>query len=507
MSVLVVTLLAFALPAVRADVRLPAIFGDNMVLQQGDETAVWGWAEPGEQVKVAFAGREAAARAGGNGKWTVRLKNLEAGGPRKMVISGKNRIELANVAVGEVWICSGQSNMEWRLDKAANAQEELSGAEYPNMRLFQVPRRTAIKPVEDTSSRWRVCTQRSADQFSAAGYFFGRYLHRQLDVPVGLIQAAWGGTRIEPWIPAEQYKQTPLLKKEFLPYIENADQKFRLAVAQALDSYEQYLPGAKKALEAGLDVPEPPEWPVHPLARDQQQPTCLFNGMINPIVPFAIRGAIWYQGESNCIQKDGLKYYFKFAAMVRGWRELWGRGDFPFYFVQLAPYDYTAHGLEPAELPEMWEAQALCLQLPNTGMAVTVDIGNTRDIHPRNKQDVGRRLALWAMAKDYGRKDLVYSGPLYKSKSAEGGRIRIFFDHAGTGLVSRDERPLTWFAIAGADRKFVDANARIEGDTVVVWSESVAEPVAVRFAWNQVAEPNLGNKEGLPAAPFRTDGW
>jgi sialate O-acetylesterase len=281
----------------------------------------------------------------------------------------------------------------------------------------------------------------------------------------------------------------------------------RRAVGRTLESYGKYLPEAKRAFEAGLDVPKPPEWPVHPLAKDKQQPTCLFNGMINPVVPFAIRGAIWYQGESNCTRKDGLKYYFKFAALIRGWRQLWDRGDFPVYFVQLAPYDYAAHELEPTELPEMWEAQALGLQLPNTGMAVTVDIGNIRDIHPENKQGVGKRLALWAMAKDYGKTDLVYSGPMYKSQSVEGGRIRISFDHVGTGLVSRDGKPLTWFTIAGAGRKFVDANAQIDGDTVLVWSDSVAEPVAVRFAWNQIAEPNLGNKEGLPAAPFRTDGW
>jgi sialate O-acetylesterase len=260
---------------------------------------------------------------------------------------------------------------------------------------------------------------------------------------------------------------------------------------------------AKKAFEAGEEVQAPTKWPVHPLATDKQQPTCLYNGMIHPIVPFAMRGVIWYQGEANCNQNDGVLYYDKFKAMLASWRSRWSQGDFPFYFVQLAPFVYG----ESEELPLFWEAQSACLQIPNTGMAVTVDIGDPYDIHPKNKQDVAKRLALWALAKDYGKKDIVYSGPLYKSMSLDGNKIRIRFDHVGTGLKSRDDKPLTWFSIAGADKKFVDAVAEIDDDTVLVSSDSVTNPVAVRFGWSNLAEPNLSNKEGLPASPFRTDSW
>jgi sialate O-acetylesterase len=299
--------------------------------------------------------------------------------------------------------------------------------------------------------------------FTAVGYFFGRHLHQELDVPIGLIGSNWGGTRIEPWTPPEGFQQVPALKD----------------IADNLASY--------------------------PAKNDQgqvnhQTPLALYNGMIAPLVPYSIRGALWYQGESN--NGEGMLYHEKMKALIGGWRTLWNDPDMPFYFVQLAPYRY---GGDATRLAGIWEAQQATLSVPHTGMAVTVDIGNVTDIHPRNKQDVGRRLALWALAKDYGRKDLVYSGPLYKSMRVDGDSIRISFDYLGGGLVSRDGKPLTHFTIAGADGKFVAAQAEINGDVVVVHADEVKEPKAVRFAWHEEAEPNLSNKSGLPASPFRTD--
>jgi sialate O-acetylesterase len=300
--------------------------------------------------------------------------------------------------------------------------------------------------------------------FTAVGYFFGRHLKQELDVPIGLLGSNWGGTRIEPWTPPEGFRQVPALKD----------------IADNLDKYPA---------RNGDRI-------VH------QSPLALYNGMICPLVPYAIRGAIWYQGESN--NGEGMLYHEKMKALIGGWRTIWDNEAMPFYFVQLAPYRY---GGDPTRLAGIWEAQTATLAVPHTGMAVTVDIGNVKDIHPRNKQDVGKRLALWALAKDYGQTDLCYSGPLYQGMSVEGNQVRIRFDHVCGGLVSRDGKPLSWFTIAGEDKQFVEARAEIDGETVVVQADGVARPAAVRFGWHQEAEPNLSNAAGLPASPFRTDDW
>ncbi len=497
---LLTALLCLAVVPAAADVTLPHVLGSNMVVQRDVPVPVWGWAEPGEAITVTLGESEVAATADADGRWTVALPAMQAGGPHQVTVRGKNTIELTNVLVGEVWFCSGQSNMAWALATTKNARDEIAAADYPNVRLFHVPRQTSGLPSHDVKASWQPCTPDTVPKFSAVAYFFGRELHTQLDVPVGLINASWGGTRIGPWTPPAGFASVPKLQ-HLTEKIEQATPNHHKAVAHALEAIEAWLPSAKEALAAGEPVEPPPAWPKHPL-EGPWSPTGLYNGMVHPIVPFAIRGAIWYQGEANL--GDTMMYHEKMKALINGWRKTWNQGDFPFYFVQLAPYNY---GDGPLRLPMIWEAQTATLALPNTGMAVTTDIGTVRNIHPPNKQDVGKRLALWALAKTYGQSSLIYSGPLHKSMTVEDNKARISFDHVGSGLASRDDKPLTWFEIAAEDKKFVEAQAAIDGDTVLVWSDEVAVPVAVRFGWNQVAQPNLMNKEGLPASPFRTDQW
>ena len=485
-----------------ADVKLPAVFSSNMVLQREIQVPVWGWADPGEEVTVNFSGQSNTVKADADGKWMVKLSAMPAGGPFEMTVRGNNTVTFTNVMVGEVWICSGQSNMEFHLSGSTGSREEIKKATNTDIRLFTIPKTISGKPKDDVDASWLVCHPNFADNFSAVAYYFGKTINSQIDVPIGLIQSAYGGSKIEPWMTIEAFKQVPSLSSA-VEHVEGSDQVHSGHVEETLKELEIYLPMAKKAFEAGEQVPAPVKWPVHPLAIDKQQPTSLYNGMINPIIPFAIRGVLWYQGEANCGQNDGMLYYDKFKAMLASWRSRWGQGDFPFYFVQLAPCVYG----DSEELPLLWEAQTACLQIPNTGMAVTVDIGNPYDIHPKNKQDVGKRLALWALAKDYGMEDLVYSGPSYKSMEINGKKAYISFEHVGKGLRSRDGEALSWFSIAGEDKEFYPAKAKIKCEKVVVSSKQVDNPVAVRFGWDQIAEPNLSNKESLPALPFRTDRW
>jgi len=487
-----------AAPRVWADVTLPHIFGNHMVLQRDMPVLVWGWAEPGEPVTVKLGDQVTKAAADADGKWMVKLPALKAGGPLEMTVTGKNTINITDILVGEVWIGSGQSNMEFGVASCNSGQEEIAGANYPQIRLFQVPKKPAGQPMADVAAEWRVCSPQTVPGFSAVAYFFGRELHKELGVPVGLINTSWGGTRIEPWTPPAGFAAVPKLEG-VLKQIAQADEQYKKALPASLDALEAWLKPAREALAKGAVIPPMPEVAQHPL-NSSGQPTGLYNGMVNPLVPFAIRGALWYQGEANV--GEGMLYHEKMKALISGWRKVWGEGDFAFYYVQLAPYKY---GGNVTALPEIWEAQAATLSVPNTGMAVTVDIGNPRDIHPRNKQDVGKRLALWALAKTYGREGVVYSGPLFKSVEAGIGELRIKFDHVGGGLVSRDGKPLSHFEIAGEDGKFVAAEAKIDADCVVVSSKDVPEPVAARYAWTQEAEPNLMNKEGLPASPFRAE--
>ncbi|MFA6543908.1 MAG: sialate O-acetylesterase [Limisphaerales bacterium] len=468
-------LVGFAVSA-RADVKLPVIFGDHMVLQREQKVPVWGWADEDELVIVQFRDQVVQTRAKG-GKWQVNLAPMKASQTGKdFLVLGKNRVEFKDVVVGEVWFCSGQSNMEWSVGGSKNAKEEIAAAKNPRIRHFKVPRLAADKPQTEvkTAGGWLSATPEVAGSFTAVGYFFAREIQKDLDVPVGLIGCNWGGTRIEPWTPPVGFQQVPALK----------------SISTNLASFPQMATTKSKDGKVTTGI-------------NHQSALAIYNAMVHPLVPYAIRGALWYQGESN--NGEGMLYFEKMKALIGGWRAVWNQGPFPFYFVQLAPYNYGPPRAE--QLAGIWEAQTASLSIPNTGMAVTTDITTLGNIHPPDKQEVGRRLALWALAKTYGRPVKPHASPLFDSIKVDGDKIRVSFKNASEGLKSLDGRPLTWFTIAGADKKFVEATAEISGRNVIVSAPGVDRPVAVRFGWNQLAEPNLANAAGLPASPFRTDKW
>lgn len=495
---LLLALLASSIPTTTfADVRLPAVIGSNMVLQQGKPLTFWGWSNPDEEVTVELDGQKQSTKGDAAGRWTVKFEPLkEAGKSVEMTVTGKNTLKLTNILVGEVWLGSGQSNMQWSVAQSMNAPQEIAAAKFPKIRLFLVPLVPSGTPANDVVAQWVECDPKTIPGFSAVLYFFGREIHQKLDLPVGLIATSWGGTRIEPWIPPVSFETLPELKNE-LAYYKGLKANYRRQVLDVAPKLAKWAADVAAAPE-GADVPPAPALPGHPI-NSNGAPTGLYNGMIHPVVPFAIQGALWYQGESN--RGAGMHYAEMMKGLISGWRTVWGQGDFPFLFVQLAPYRYNNN---PTWLAEIWEAQQASLAIPNTGMAVTTDIGNINDIHPNNKQEVGRRLSLWALAKTYGKTDLEFSGPVLEKTEFDGNTVKLTFKHA-SGLRSRDENPLTWFTIAGEDQKFVPAEAKIVGESVIVTSPAVAKPVAVRFGWDELAEPNLCNSAGLPASPFRTD--
>jgi sialate O-acetylesterase len=495
--------LGAGLKAVQADVRLPEVISNNMVLQKDIPLPIWGWANGGEEVTVTLGETTVTTTADGDGKWQVTLPAIKtAGGPHEMVVKGINEIKISNILVGEVWAGSGQSNMQWSVNASMNAPAEVANANFPKIRLFIVPLVPSGTPAEHVAAQWVECSPATVGGSSAVLYYFGREIHQKLDMPVGLITTAWGGTRIQPWIPPQGYTAVPELegeKKEMLGMLNGyADALGRYS--ESLKAYAQAFAEAKP----GDPVPAVPTGPPgHPLNNNYQH-TGLYNGMIHALVPFGIRGFLWYQGESN--NGQGMHYFQMKKGLIEGWRSVWnqeGNRDFPFLFAQLAPYNY---GGDATRLAGIWEAQTATLSVKNTGMAVLTDITTLNDIHPPNKQEVGRRLSLWALSNTYGKPDVVYSGPLYKSMSADGSKVTVTFDHSA-GLKSRDGNELTWWSVAGEDKKFVPAKATISGDKVVVSAEGVTAPVAVRFGWHQLAEPNLNNGADLPASPFRTDDW
>ncbi|MBW7995539.1 MAG: sialate O-acetylesterase [Candidatus Glassbacteria bacterium] len=476
--------------AAGADVRLARIFTDHMVLQMGRAVPVWGWADPGEKVVVYFAEQQAETTAGPDGRWQVKLGPLGVGGPHELVVAGANVLRLSDVWTGEVWLCSGQSNMAMQVKSCLNAEEEIAASANLKIRHFFVPRFKAGEP-QDTlarSSAWEVASPETVGDWSAVGYFFARELNEKLGVPVGIINSSWGGTVVEAWISRQALENDSKISSVFTEWPSfNEDESW------LKDRYEAHLKEVEEARAAGK--PEPAFF---------NQPTVLFNGMIDPLLPYAIRGAAWYQGESNAYR--GYQYRDLFPALIRDWRGRFGVGAFPFLFVQLANFNAGDE-----VWPELREAQTMTLDLLNTGMAVTTDIGEADDIHPRNKQDVGLRLARAARATAYMER-IEYSGPLYESLEIEGGKARISFTHTGEGLVVRDDGEPAGFEIAGQDRRFVQATARIEGELVVVWSDEVPTPVAVRYAWrDNPEEANLYNVTAdgtrLPASSFRTDDW
>lgn len=632
-----------------ADAKLPAVISDHMVLQQNSKANIWGWAEPGEKIEVKGSWQwlfGSSTTTDKDGNWHLAIPTPKAGGPYEINIKANNTIAINDVMIGEVWVCSGQSNMEMGMKMVENSDTEIAAADYPNIRLFDVARQTSSHPNQDLTGSWVRCSPETVAShgtwggFSATAYYFGRQLHKELNVPVGLISSNWGGTVAQAWTPGDMLGDFPeydQIAKELKSYnlqeIEKRDREkmnewqnkvgqtdlgskqgwervnfddsewktmdqpvawsktelddfdgvvwFRkytnlppswankdliielgpiddidtvyfngqqigqnitwsvkrkytvpasvskvgknLIAIRVIDGQSEggmcgkpeqmiiYPAGASVDSAATLagswkykvssHIKEVPPTPTLLKKLSSNTPSVLYNGMIAPLVPYTIKGAIWYQGESNA-QKP-IEYRSLFPNMVESWREKWGIGDFPFYYVQIAPYHYKGQDINSAMLRE---AQTFSMSTPNTGMVVVSDIGDNDDIHPKNKLDVGKRLSLWALAKTYNKKGITYSGPIYKDMKIEGDKIRVSFDYTGSGLMAKGG-PLTDFTIAGPDKNFVDATAVIDGDTIVVSSDSVPNPVAVRFAFTNTNNPNLFNKEGLPASSFRTDDW
>lgn len=457
----------------RAKILLPQILSSNMVLQRDQPLNIWGYGMAGEAVSVSFAGQFKEAVTDVNGNWKVVLAPLKtASVPSSMIIKGTNTIVLDNILVGEVWLCSGQSNMEYAMRKLVKVKkplkaklgypvDELEKANNPQIRIFLVNRKQLSKP-DSIHKSWGIARDSALKNFSAAGYFFAKELYDKLHVPVGMISSAVSGSPIEPWIPKENLETG-------------------------------YFEGQKVGNDPGK----------------------FYTSMIEPLTPFALRGVLWYQGETNCFLKENISYSYKMKELINSWRNAWRaassakNAELPFYYVQIAPFNYsTAKGkvvLDAHTEPEFWEAQAQLLRIPHTGMIVTTDLNDyPDDLHPNYKWEIGRRLALWALVNNYGKK-MNYSGPVYQSVSFKDGTAELRFDHVGKGLLSADGKPLDCFTIAGADGKFVPANAVIKGNKILVSAKGLDKPAAVRFGWNEAMRPNLYNKDGLPALPFRTD--
>jgi sialate O-acetylesterase len=473
----------------RAELQLPALFSDNMVLQQGDSVTVWGWADDGDVVTVQFRGEKVDTTAH-NLKWSLKLRALKAGGPDTLTLSTKTQTrQLTNVLVGEVWVCSGQSNMEFPLSRAFQPEADIATATNGLIRLFHVPKAKMDSPTIGIKASWQVCSPQAVPNFTAVGYYFGRDLQAARKVPVGLIQSDWGGSPAEAWMSREALEINPRYQAEILDSYSIAEKNSR----KALVAYEiEKAEAAKNNQEFKKRAPGL-GW----------KPSELYNGMIAPLIPYAIQGAIWYQGESNAGRAE--QYRTLFPDMIRNWRRDWGRDDFPFLCVQLAPFKAIQEQPQESDWAELREAQLLATKvLPKVGMAVITDVGEENDIHPKKKAPVGARLALAARAMAYGEK-ITFSGPIYRDMKVESDKIILRFDHVGQGLEARAGE-LKGFALCGEDRKFVLAKAEIlSNNTVAVSSPEVARPVAVRFGWANYPVVNLWNKDGLPASPFRTD--
>lgn len=497
-------LLAPSLVMQAADFRVATLFADHMVLQREKPVPVWGWGDPGETVTVEFGDQRKSASAGADGRWMVKLEPLPASSePRKLTVrSGQagRQVEISDVLVGEVWLGSGQSNMAMTVSKALQPDQEKAAAQLPLLRHFHESSRASSTPQELGSGSWAICAPETAGAFSATLYFFGREIHRELQVPVGLINSSVGGTPIESWIAPEAQQGVPELQA-FVEASQKHWDSFDPAAAKA--AYEKALAAwkikAQQAKAAGKPAPRKPQ--EASTVRDRKGGLGgLFHGKISPLIPYALRGAVWYQGEANSHSGKSLLYRYQLPLLVSDWRSRWGE-EFPFAWVQLPNYERSGEGW-----PLVREAMLLSLRLPRTGMAITVDIGDPGNIHPQNKQEVGRRLALWALGEVYGKSVPSTCGPLPAGKEVRGKEIRLSFAHAEGGLQSGGEE-MKGFVIAGEDRQWQPAQARIEGSQVMVSSELVPQPVAVRYAWSDNPDCNLRNGAGLPASPFRTDDW
>ncbi len=459
--------------------KLNGLFQSGMVLQQKQSAPVWGVTEAGAEVRVSgsWSKKSVSTKADADGKWQVTIDTPEAGGPYQVAVrSGAMTKTLKNVLIGEVWICSGQSNMQWKM-RGFGVQHwaaDVAKAKKPNIRLCNIPQVLGLEGQDDVKATWQSCNPNTVLNFSAVAYFFGSQIHEKTGVPVGLISTNWGGSSAEAWVSPE------VLAKQF-PEFKTQSSRYAGWIKQTGVTYQ-----ARNK----------------PKTLNQRSPSVLYNAMIEPLVPFAFRGVIWYQGESNVKQPE--QYQTLFPAMIRNWRDKWGQGDFPFYYVQIAPFHYKTNPMSTAFLRE---AQTMALSEPNTGMAVTMDVGNPTNIHPKLKKPVADRLARLALSRTYGMKGIVDVGPMFESSSVKGKTIELSFQGVGSGLTTNDGESPSHFMIAGSNRQFVKAEATIQGDKVVVTSEAIAKPVAVRYGWGSADMPNLSNQEGLPASSFRTDDW
>ncbi|WP_051291301.1 sialate O-acetylesterase [Pedobacter glucosidilyticus] len=473
------------------DIKVASIFDDNMVLQQGIQIPVWGMGPAKEEISISFANKNLKTIADEKGKWMLKLPKMQINRiPQELIILSKNdTIIFKNILVGEVWLASGQSNMQMKLSESNHAAQEIKLAQFDEIRFFNVGLNISHQPLNRVKGSWKVCNPTSAGSFSAVAYYFAKDLHQDQRVPVGIISASWGATPVEAWTSSESLIQHPDFKDSIFKY-QKLEANWELLYRNYLNEVEL----AKKS----IPVAKAPMLP-----KEKNYPTALFNAMIAPLIPYGIKGVIWYQGENNASR--AAQYHSLFPLLIRDWRTKWQKEELPFLFVQLA--NFRARNEEPV-FRDNWallrEAQTATLRVPHTAMAVAIDIGDAKDIHPKNKKDIGKRLYLAASAVAY-HKDVVYSGPTFASSSIKGNEIILSFRNVGKGLTSKGE--LNSFELAGADKKFYWANAKMVGNKIILQSDKVAQPVAVRYAWSSNPEANLYNKEGLPAVPFRTDDW
>lgn len=497
--------------------KLHSLFTDHAVLQQGIPVPIRGWDLPGQPVTVQVGAQKTNTTTGPDGRWQATLDPVTAGGPFEMEVRGSERIVVRDVRAGEVWLCSGQSNMQMHLQQCEGAEADIAAAHWDDVRFFSVPFEASLHPRENVGARWDVCAPQSASSFSATAFYFAKFLQEQIRVPIGLIHASSGDTPAEAWMSRESLEADPALapiverwkqmfggKPRTAEVFEQFQKEWQHAMREASVRDGRWYRAMVQARRQGKPLTPRPPRPGGPA--NKQSPSLLYNAMIAPLIPCAMRGVIWYQGETNAIQGRSFQYRKLFRALIRSWRASWWLGDFPFLFVQLANHDDFQRELpRPGAWAELREAQTMALAEPNTAMAVAIDIGDPDWIHPPNKREVGRRLALAALARAYGR-DVVTSGPMYESVRIEGHRARIRFAHVNGGLMAKGGE-LVGFELAAEDRVFLPARAAIESGTVVVWNETIPKPIAVRYAWADCPNGNLSNAAGLPASPFRTDDW
>jgi sialate O-acetylesterase len=480
-----------------AKLEIPSIFGDSMVLQQHSENAIWGWADAGATVELLWQGQNLKTQADADGYWRTQLPTGAASfdTQKLRISSGPAELHISDILIGEVWLCSGQSNMQWTVSNSADAKLEKFAAHHPALRMITVPRMGTQIPQKDFEGHWQRCTPETVSQFSAVAYYFGRQLQQSLQVPIGLIACAYGGSAAEAWIERGTFENDPRFATELNSW------KAREANFDYQKVLAQWREKVKKARANNEKAPRKPQ----NILTNQHRPGNLWAGMLQPIIGYGIRGTVWYQGESNAARAN--KYKALFSLMIREWRQAWGLGDFPFYWVQLA--DFKAESTQPKKSAwaELREAQTQTLALSNTGQAVIYDLGEGRDIHPRNKQGVGKRLARIALARDYGFQ-LPYLNPQFKSMAIEGDTITLSFEHVGSSLYTFDVKTAIGFVVAGEDKVWHPATARLTSkSTIEVICDQVPNPVAIRYAWADNPVANVYSREGLPLTPFRTDNW